>query len=222
MPLNEQQIEALLCAIKAYDYPVELHNFEKDTKIPLRSMRELEAFLRKGLFSKDTEELKLALANIVYWGNINSGYCSFRVAKFLNEITENKLEEAIDLFANISGDSLAAIKNIRLPQFSNMSFVSKLRMFLDPENFVTLDRKLLKIKRSGVHTLFSNICEQGTYIPINSQNCKQYVLWSQKCRDAASTYFRIKEVIAVDIERGIFKMVDKGEINEASVIVANM
>ena len=89
------------------------------------------------MVSKDTQTLKFALANIVYWENINSGYCQKRIEKFLVEVKEDELEKAIELFGKIKGGSLRDIKDIGLPQFSNMSFVSKLRLFLDPENYVT-------------------------------------------------------------------------------------
>ena len=166
--------------------------------------------------------MKFALANIVYWGNMSSGYCLSRAEKFLNGITQSKLEGARDLFVSITGDSLKEIKDVGLPQFSNVSFVSKLRMFLDPENYVTLDRKLLKIKGSGIHTLFDGVTEQPTYIPINSQNCGQYSLWSQKCKEVAYSYFRDKGIIAVDVERGIWKLIDRNRLAEAACIVANM
>ena len=221
MPLNEQQIGVLLSAIKGYDYPAELYNFEERRKIEFKGMRELECYLRAGLVSKDTQTLKFALANIVYWGNINSGYCQKRTENFLVEVKEDELEKAIDLFGKIKGESLRDIKDIGLPQFSNMSFISKLRMFLDPENYVTLDRKLLKIKKSGIHTVFDGVSEQPTYIPINAQNCHQYLLWSQKCKNAANCYLG-KGVIAVDVERGIFRLVDKGNLTEAGILVANI
>lgn len=86
---------------------------------------------------------------------------------------------------------------------------------------MSLDRKLLKIKTIGIHTLFDGVSEQPTYIPINAKNCGQYLLWSQKCKNAASCYFG-KGIIAVDVERGIFKMVDNGRIIEAGTLVANM
>lgn len=68
-----------------------------------------------------------------------------RARTFLTKITKEKISKAIDLFSKPNEVTFKTIKNLRLPQFSNMSFASKLRMFLDPSNFVTLDRNLLKI-----------------------------------------------------------------------------
>lgn len=221
MPLNRQQLSTLISAIKEYDYPAKLYDFKKGKEILFNGMRELEDYLKNGLVSNDLETVKFALANIVYWGNINSGYCQNCTQKFLNGITDKKLECAINLFSKIEGDGLKELKKIGLPQFTNMSFISKLRMFLDPETYVTLDRKLLKIKTSGVQTLFDNISEQQTYIPINQQNCNGYLLWCKKCKQTAKACEN-EEVIAVDVERGIFHMVDEGEIHQAAMIVANM
>ena len=72
MQLNEQQVKVLLGAMRDYHYPAEPHDFEKQEKIVFRGMRELEEFLKNQLFSEDTEVLKFALANIVYWGNMRA------------------------------------------------------------------------------------------------------------------------------------------------------
>ena len=145
-----------------------------------------------------------------------------RVDKFLKEVDKEKLKNAKALFCGFKGDSLKEIKRIGLPQFSNISFASKLRMFLDPQNYVTLDLKLLKIKESRIHTFFDDVAKYSTCIPINSENCRQYALWSQKCKETASTYFRDMEIIAVDVERGVWKLIDKDRLEEAAGIVANM
>lgn len=222
MPLNGYQIANLFDAIQDYDYPAKLYDFDRNQPICYETMRELESELRRGLLSDDPFEVKHALANIVYWGNIQSGYARYRVCRFLQRITETKIQKAMDLFSNLQGNSLRNIKKLRLPEFSNMSFVSKLRMFLEPGNYVTLDRKLLKLKECDVETLFHDVIEQPTYIPINGHNCEQYDRWCKKCRDAANRYFQNGEVIAVDVERGIFHLVDKGKLDKAANLVVCM
>jgi len=142
----------------------------------------------------------------------------FRVQKFLDNVTEDQIQSATNLFPNIEGDGLAEIKRIGLPQFSNMSFVSKLRMFLDPRNYVTLDRKLLKLKESNIRTFFDDVIERPTYIPINNRNRKQYRVWSKKCKDTANNYFQDHGIIAADVERGIFYLVDRGNLNTAATL----
>jgi len=222
MELTEQYLSILYQAIKEYDYPTRLWDFERKQAIDFRTMRELESYLRVRLLSNNPCEAKFALANIVYWGNLGAGYCKSRVARFLDSATEPQIYKAIDLFRNIRGDGLADIKEVRLPEFSNMSFASKLRMFLEPHNFVTLDMKLLKLKESNVRTFFDNVKKYGTYIPINNHNCEQYRIWSGKCKSTATKYFRDQGIIAADVERGIFHLVDQGKVNTAATLVAKM
>ena len=51
-----------------------------------------------------------------------------RRRKFLDKVTPCSLSKASDLFSCTGDLSIVEIKNLRLPQFSNMSFVSKIRM----------------------------------------------------------------------------------------------
>ena len=222
MPLNEDQITDLFDAIQNYDYPAQLYNFDRNQPILYETMRELESELRRDLLSNDYIEVKYALANIVYWGNIQSGYVMYRVHRFLEKVTEAKIQKAVHLFSNLSDNSLKDIKKLGLPQFSNMSFVSKLRMFLDPNNYVTLDRKLLKLKECGVKTFFHDVSERPTYIPITDHNCEQYDKWCEKCRDTADCYFQSSGIIAVDVERGIFHLVNKRKLDKAANLVMYM
>lgn len=178
--------------------------------------------MRARLLSNNPRQVRFALANIVYWGNVNSEYRLVRVENFLGKVTEDRIQRAIGIFRTIEGDGLVDIRRIGLPQFSNMSFVSKLRMFLDPNNYVTLDRKLLKLKKSNIRTFFHNVIEYPTYIPINEHNCEQYRIWSGKCKYTATNYFRDQGIIAADVERGIFHLVDQGDLDLAAKLVAYM
>lgn len=220
--LTDEQIKILYDAIRGYNYPARLYDFEQKQEIMFETMRELENYLRKKLLSTNPLEIKFGLANVVYWGNLTAGYCWRRVQKFLNEITLEQIRKATTLFSKIEGDGLLEIKKLNLPQFSNMSFSSKLRMFLDPCNYVALDRKLLKLKKSKIKTFFHFIKEYPTYIPITKQNCELYRFWSKLCRETAKTYFKNTNFIAVDIERGIFHLVDRCKIDTAAMLVKSM
>lgn len=222
MALTGQQIEILYEALRGYNYPARLYDFEQKQQVTFVTMRELENYLRKKILSTNPLEVKFGLANVVYWGNLTAGYCWHRVQKFLDEVTLEQIQKAIALFSKIEGDGLIEIKRLGLPQFSNMSFASKLRMFLDPDNYVTLDRKLLQLKKSKIKTIFHDIKEYSTYIPITKQNCELYRFWSKLCRETAKTYFKNENVIAVDIERGIFHLADLCEIDTAAMLVKSM
>lgn len=222
MSLNENQVTDLRDAIRNYDYPTQLYDFARKQPVSYKTMRELETELRMGLVSGDPIKVKYALANIVYWGNVQSAYVLYRIHTFLEKVRDAEIHKAMQLFSNPSNISLKDIKRLGLPQFSNMSFVSKLRMFLDPGNCVALDRKLLKPKECDMRTLFHEITERPTYIPITDHNCRQYDKWCEKCRNTANCYFQNSGIIAVDVERGIFHLVDKGELNKAAYLVKCM
>ena len=94
-------------------------------------------------------------------------------------------------------------------------------MFLEPSKYVTLDRKLLKLKECEIKTLFHDITEYPMCIPITDHNCEQYDKWCKKCSDTAK-YFQNRGIIAMDVERGIFHFVDKGKLDEAANLVKYM
>ena len=222
MPLTNVQIQVLKEAMDRYSYPPELYDFALKRPIIFRSMRDLEHTIKDDLLSNNVAKVKFALANIVYWGFASSGLANVRSNRFLGEVTEVQLEKAMSVFSRISGNSLKEIKDIGLPQFSQMSFTSKLRMFLDPRNYVVLDSQLLKIKDSKTKTLFQEIQKYPTSIPINRENCRQYDKWCSICKDTASRYFSNIGAIAVDVERGIFHLVNQFEAEKAAKLVSSM
>ena len=114
--------------------------------------------------------------------------------------------------------TLLALKKLRLPQFSGMSFVSKIRMFLDPANSATLDRQIMKIHKADSGTILSRFHLQPTQIPITFQNAKAYEHWCQKMREISRQYFDDR-FRAVDIERGLFQLVQSGRAAVAAQIL---
>lgn len=222
MPLTDVQIQALKKAMDAYNYPPELYDFAHKKPLMFKSMRELEHKIRDYLLSNNPAQVRFALANVVYWGFASTGLAYVRSKRFLEEIKEDHIENAMKLFSRISGNSLKDIKDIRLPQFSQMSFTSKLRMFLDPSNYVVLDSQLLKLKDSKTKTLFQEIQRYPTSIPISRVNCKQYDKWCTICKDTANRYYSNTGVIAVDVERGIFHIINQNNLEEAAKLVSSM
>lgn len=82
------------------------------------------------------------------------------------ELHKDKLCAATELFHASVSPSLIKIKNFGLPEFSGMSFVSKIRMFLDPEKSATLDRQIMKI-----HPTFYGSRECPCESDTDSDNC---------------------------------------------------
>ena len=114
----------------------------------------------------------------------------------------------------IKDPCLVRIQKINMPEYSGVSFVSKVRMFLDPENYPVLDKNIAKFgKRSGF-TILKDL-RIGTRIDITNKSESIYKNWAAWCRGTAclvnsepsSSHQNLR---AVDVERGIFHLAGVG------------
>ena len=68
--------------------------------------------------------------------------------------------------------SMQEIKNLKMPQFSGMSFISKVLMFLNPANFCVLDQQIARLRNQpGVgYNILDNLVfgEQENQIRISA------------------------------------------------------
>ncbi len=218
MFLNNDQIRELDKAMRCYSYPKLLYDFKVNKEVSYPSMRELEATVRGDLRSGDPVVVKNGLSNILYWGHRSRPYYWKRVTNFRNGVTEGRLREASQVLIQLAGIGLQALKNLNMPEFSNLSFLSKVRMFLDPTNWVVLDRSLMKLAGSKVEP-FHRIKEYQTYIPCTLENEQRYGDWCIICRRAAFAYYSSQGYLAVDVERGVFQLVQNRELQLAAAIV---
>ena len=108
-------------------------------------MLEIEAIIRSQLVSGDVTSVRDGLSNVLYWGYARTGYRGRRVQSFRQGVDEQGLNDASKLFRTIRGPAIKDIKKLKLPQFAGLSFVSKVRMFLEPADYVVLDLQLLKM-----------------------------------------------------------------------------
>ena len=94
-------------------------------------------------------------------------------------------------------------------------------MFLNPSEYVVLDRRLLKVRNCSRRTLFDNLKLWGgsEYIPVTTDNQGVYQRWCELCRIIANKFFWGEDVRAVDIERGILHFVDDGQLDNATEIL---
>src|SRR3990172_3459473 len=97
-----------------------------------------------------------------------------RVEKFRGEVKQDQLCKAARALVGLSGPGLRTLAALKLPEFSYLSFLSKIRMFIDPTTWVVLDRKLASLDVEP----FRSIKQQPTYIPCSSRNEQLYVEWS--------------------------------------------
>lgn len=141
MPFSPSQQEALHKAIKEYSFPPEYYDFILDRPERLEDTRAVEARIKADLISGDMNLVKNGGSNVLYWGFARMKYIrDFRFNRFREKVTRDNLCAATELFHSSGAPSLIKIKDIGLPEYSGMSFVSKIRMFLDPEKSATLDR----------------------------------------------------------------------------------
>jgi hypothetical protein len=112
------------------------------------------------------------------------------------------------------------MKKLRLPEFSGVSFVSKVRMFLDPTGSATLDQQIMKIHAALGHTVLATVSFRtgATQIPVTKANSLAYEAWCGRLYNIARTYFPAGTRVA-DVERGFFHMVQTSRVCLAARIL---
>jgi len=223
MNLSKAEIDILNNAINGYSFPCVCYDFNDDRPLNFQNMKMVEEFVRKDLKSGDYNSVKNGLSNVLYWGFAQIGYRDTRVEIFRKKVTEGHLHDAAILFERIEGVALKEIWKIRLPQFSSMSFISKIRMFLDPANYVILDQQILKINKAPFLTVLKNVKfgDKETQIRISNNNIAVYQKWCRKCKDISVSLFKDK-YRAVDIERAFFTLIQRNQAHSAAEILSKV
>lgn len=222
MPLSTELQRTLKDAITSYNYPCVTFDFAVAREILHDSMPGVERAILSALRSDDLERVKDGLSNILCWGYARAGYRDYRVTRFRRKITPAKLSEAQQLFSRTPGPGVIEIKKLRMPEFSGMAFVSKIRMFLDPDHWVVLDRKLMKLRSTQPRTIFSvaPMPPHAVIVPITLAMVEFYESWYRLCVAIATEYFTPDGFRAVDIERGVFWLIESGQAEMAAIILA--
>lgn len=221
MTLSKEHLNILSDAIKGYSFPHVYFDFLRNCPLQKPDMLSVEDRIRDDLLSGNPDLVKNGLSNVLYWGFAQVGYRDRRVELFRTQITQGQLYDAAQLFSDMHDDGLREIKQIGLPQFSGMSFISKVRMFLDPDNYVVLDQQILKMNTYPRETLLKNIAfgPKETQIRISENNCQVYLDWCKKCRDISIIFYK-GEHRAVEIERGFFTLIQRGQGEIATEILS--
>lgn len=216
-------LKKLINAINSYDFPMDCYDFEKSRPITsVTGYAELEALVRADLQSNDISVVKNGLSNVIYWGYATSaGRRNHRVTQFCDRVTSRQLERFIALRNSRSGLSLSGIRDIGLPQFSKISFVSKILMFFNPERYVVLDLQLAKIKHEKSSHLFRGLVCHPTSLPINLANTQFYRDWCAFCAKV-SMDLQEQGIRPVDVERGIFTIVKRNSAGEAAQLIERL
>lgn len=70
-------------------------------------------------------------------------------------------------------------------------------------------------------TLFHQVKLYPTSIPCTINNERVYQNWCDLCKNASMQYFQEYGFIAVDVERGIFHLIENGQEEIAANIIDN-
>jgi hypothetical protein len=155
--LTEQQWDGLRTAIECYAFPPDYFDFSRNAPQRLPDTRAVEVAIRHELKSGDPEQFKNGLSNVLYWGYAKMGIRDTRVHRFRAKVTGSQLKQAGELFRRSNLPSVVQIKKLGLPEFSGLSFVSKIRMFLDPDHSATLDWQIMKIHKQCATTVLARL-----------------------------------------------------------------
>ena len=219
MILSQQQKDCLCTAIEGFGFPADYFDFANNMPERLASTKDVEIRVRRALISGEPDCVKDGLSNVLYWGYAQMGIRDTRVRRFREKVALTQLNLASALFRGSHVPSVVEIKKLGLPEFSGLSFVSKVRMFLDPGTSATLDWQILKIHQHCSTTLLARLyIGKSTQIPITRNNSEVYEDWCRKMLDISKTYFNGR-FRAVDVERGFFELIQRGRVSIAAQIL---
>ena len=216
MPLNQEQITQLRDSINGYAFPAVYYDFIRDEEIVAMAMPHVEMVIANLLRSNDTIQAKHGLANVIYWGYAQIPFRNNRVNTFLSKITDKEFSPFKSLVRDNNTPTLVELRNVHMPEFSGVSFVSKILMFLDPANYCVLDQQLAQLRTHDSPKALNNLTfrQNDTQIRITNQNQHVYNAWCYECRVINQTYFQ-GEYRLVDVERGFFNLVQNGRLADA-------
>ena len=79
MVLDKPQVESLAAAVREYDFPCVVFDFNGGEECRLASMVEVETAIRSQLLASGMASIKDGLSNVLYWGYARTGYRDTRV-----------------------------------------------------------------------------------------------------------------------------------------------
>ncbi len=220
MTLTPQQISRLEDAIVDYDFPRVFFDFQSGREVRASSMADVEDAICQLLRSAVTEDVRDGLANVIYWGYAQIGYRDRRVRRFRAEITTEHLGRLQALLVGGGPVSLVTLARLRLPEFSGISFISKVLAFLDPGRYCVLDKQLLKLAATPGSRALHRVVVR-TQIPVTAKNEVAYDAWRAECAGLSKQYFSDRYRV-VDVERGFFQLVQSNQLALAQRIYADI
>ena len=140
----------------------------------------------------------------------------YRTEAFFNGVNCDQLLRFKYLVLDGRVPSLEEIRKLSMPQFSGVSFISKILAFLDPERHCVLDLRLGRLRDpNGIKAIDRLVI--GNQIRVTDRNSKAYIDWCSECSEISGKYLK-NNYRTVDIERGFFQMIGSGCIDLARKI----
>ena len=212
-----------------YNFPAKTYDFEEETESEHRAVSCVERLIRSQLTSESCSQVKDGLSNVLYWGYIRrQGIRDRRVCQFRAKVTDAQLHAFIERRRRSTCMGLEELKQLGLPEFSKMSFSTKVSMFMCPDSYPVLDRSIALFahdqpaqsldRPSGLSALLK-LKLYPTTIPLNGNNMRVYREWSGWCCEIADAVNAVVppdvNLRAVDVERAIFWCIDRKSDTEA-------
>jgi len=219
VPLNNAQVTNLNAAITNYGFPAVYFDFALNAPVAAANMAAVEAHIHNQLTSANQQSVLHGLANILYWGYAQIGYRNVRVNNFLVDANAAHALAFQNLLVGGVAPTLRQIKGIHMPQFSGISFISKILAFLDPVNHCVLDQQLARIANGGGARALNQLV-QGQQLRVTANNQTAYDAWRNECAAISNAYFQGAYRV-IDIERGFFHLVQTGQLQLAQTIYIN-
>jgi len=189
MPLTPVQVGDLKDAIGAYAFPPTYYDFVDGAPVHAANMTTVETTIQSMLRSPDPTIVKQGLANVLYWGYAQIGFGPTRVCRFWTRVTENQIAQYQALIVAHGAPSPRQINEIGMPEYSGISFISKILMFLNPVNYCVLDLQLAQLALVPGDRPIHRLVVHGTTIGPTRHNQAIYNAWCAECVAISHRYF---------------------------------
>lgn len=234
MPLNADEYAARWCdAVGRFRFPTVTFDFRKEHEILHKDMRGAERYVGTLLCSDELRDVRDGLSCVLYWGFARLPLRDRRVSNFRYRVASNTDERLAQFSAFVrnmsttpssAADRLLELRRLQLPQFSQMSFATKILMFLDPERYPVLDLRLAKMYAKRPYFPPLQELRYRTSIPMTALNRTCYEEFADWARRTAARVNGIsgslrRDLRAVDIERALFVLAEAQQVDEARILL---
>ena len=218
--LPRREYAALLHeAVEGYDFPRVVYDFRAARESRCEDMFRVEERIGALLRSPDPDGIRDGLSNVLYWGYARQpGRRDFKVRNFRDATPagDARLHQFAEFVRSrgerppAAGAELLDIKRLMLRQFGQMSFATKILMFLDPR-FPVLDLKVARAFANGGFAPLTRLRFDKGGIGITLSNVNVYEGWARWCREIAGLANEEppssrRGLRAVDVERALFSL----------------